>query len=113
MGLRSLLADSLRNKHWKISRCGSLSMLTKRFTLFGIFTTQENLLKIMTKKHMEFVAALIHAANQGTPPSALATLAAARFAEDNPRFDVERFLTACGNPLAPPPETINVLGGGR
>tara|TARA_R110000737_G_C14462479_1_gene465221 strand:+ start:555 stop:746 length:192 start_codon:yes stop_codon:yes gene_type:complete len=62
----------------------------------------------MTKQHFEFVASLIHAANQGTPPFALATIAAAKFAEDNPRFNTERFLAACGNPLAPPPTTINV-----
>ena len=49
-----------------------------------------------TKEHFEFTAALINAANNGTPASALATLAAAKFAKDNPRFDEERFKVACG-----------------
>ena len=49
-----------------------------------------------TKKDFEFVAALINAANNGTPASVLATLAAAKFAKDNPRFDEERFKAACG-----------------
>jgi len=49
-----------------------------------------------TKKDFEFVAALINAANNGTPAPVLATLAAAKFAEDNPRFDVDRFKAACG-----------------
>jgi hypothetical protein len=65
-------------------------------------------IKIMTKQHFEFVASLIHAANQGTPASVLAMIAVAKFEEDNPRFDAERFLDACGNPLAPPPEVIDV-----
>jgi hypothetical protein len=51
-----------------------------------------------TKEHFEFTAALINAANNGTPAFVLATLAAAKFAEDNPRFDVERFKAACGVP---------------
>ena len=63
---------------------------------------------IMTKKHFELVASLINAANQGAPASDLALLAVAKFEKDNPRFDAERFLTACGDPLAPPPDTINV-----
>ena len=45
---------------------------------------------------MEFVAALINAANNGTPAPVLATLAAAKFAEANPRFDADRFKRACG-----------------
>jgi len=49
-----------------------------------------------TKKDFEFVAALINAANNGTPAPVLATLAAAKFAEDNPRFDADRFKRACG-----------------
>ena len=49
-----------------------------------------------TKKDFEFTAALINAANNGTPASVLATLAAAKFAKDNPRFDVDRFKRACG-----------------
>jgi hypothetical protein len=62
----------------------------------------------MTKKHFELVASLINAANQGAPASDLALLAVAKFEEDNPRFDAERFLDACGNPLAPPPEVIAI-----
>jgi len=60
-----------------------------------------------TKRHFEFTAALINAANNGTPAPVLATLAAAKFAEDNPRFDADRFKRACGltwgeieNPMA-------------
>ena len=49
-----------------------------------------------TKAHFEFTAALINAARNGTPASVLATLAAAQFAKDNPRFDVDRFKRACG-----------------
>ena len=55
-----------------------------------------------TKEHFEFTAALINAANNGTPASVLTTLAVAKFEQDNPRFDAERFVIACGNPLAPP-----------
>ena len=53
----------------------------------------------VTKEHFEFTAALINAAANGTPAPVLATLAAAKFAKDNPRFDVDRFKTACGVPL--------------
>ena len=49
-----------------------------------------------TKKDFEFTAALINAARNGTPAAVLATLAAAQFAEGNPRFDVDRFKRACG-----------------
>ena len=49
-----------------------------------------------TREHFEFTAALINAANNGTPAFALATLAAAKFAKDNPRFDSDRFKRACG-----------------
>ena len=49
-----------------------------------------------TKEHFEFTAALISAARNGTPASVLATLAAAKFAKDNPRFDEDRFKRACG-----------------
>ena len=51
---------------------------------------------MQTKKDFEFTAALINAANNGTPAAVLATLAAAHFAKDNPRFDVDRFKAACG-----------------
>ena len=50
----------------------------------------------MTRKHFEFTAALINAARNGTPASVLATLAAAKFAKGNPRFDADRFKRACG-----------------
>ena len=49
-----------------------------------------------TKKHFEFTAALINAARNGTPAPVLAILAAAKFTEDNPRFDADRFKRACG-----------------
>jgi hypothetical protein len=49
-----------------------------------------------TKKDFEFTAALINAALNGVAPEHLATMAAAKFAEDNPRFDVDRFKRACG-----------------
>ena len=49
-----------------------------------------------TKRNFEFTAALINAARNGTPASVLATLAAAQFAKDNPRFDADRFKRACG-----------------
>ena len=49
-----------------------------------------------TKEHFEFTAALISAARNGVPADALATLAAAKFAKDNPRFDSDRFKRACG-----------------
>ncbi len=65
----------------------------------------------MTKQHFEFVASLINAANNGVAPAHLATLAAAKFAKDNPRFDEGKFLAACGNPLPPPPATIEVRDG--
>ena len=50
----------------------------------------------MTKQHFEFVASLINAANNGVAPAHLATLAAAKFTKDNPRFDKGRFYNACG-----------------
>jgi len=71
-------------------------------------TIKLNTYYIMTKQHFEFIASLINAANQGAPASKLALLAVAKFEQDNPRFDAERFLTACGNPLAPPPEEIDL-----
>ena len=49
-----------------------------------------------TKKDFEFTAALINAALNGVAPEHLATIAAAKFTEDNPRFDVDRFKRACG-----------------
>jgi hypothetical protein len=49
-----------------------------------------------TKKDFEFTAALIGAAAKGVSPEALASMAADKFAEGNPRFDVDRFKRACG-----------------
>jgi len=49
-----------------------------------------------TKKDFEFTAALINAAVNGVAPEHLATMAAAKFAKDNPRFDKDKFLEACG-----------------
>ena len=49
-----------------------------------------------TKEHIEFTAALINAAQNGTPAFALAILASAKFAEDNPDFNAYRFKEACG-----------------
>ena len=62
----------------------------------------------MTKQHFEFVASLINAAHNGTDPVHIATMAAAAFAKDNPRFDEARFLAACGTHLPPPPEVIEI-----
>jgi len=50
----------------------------------------------MTKKHMEFVAALILASRDGVSAENLAIMAAATFIEENPRFDPKRFFKACG-----------------
>ena len=62
----------------------------------------------MTKQHFEFVASLINAANKGVAPQHLATLAAAKFAKDNPRFDKGRFYNACGlcSDGTPKPERV-------
>ena len=49
-----------------------------------------------TKKDFECTAALINAAVNGVAPEHLATMAAAKFAKDNPRFDKDKFLEACG-----------------
>jgi hypothetical protein len=66
-------------------------------------TIKLNTYYIMTKKHLEFLAALINAAHNGTSAETLATLAAAYCADTNPRFDEARFLVACGTHLPPPP----------
>jgi hypothetical protein len=50
---------------------------------------------IMTKKDFEFVAALISAVRDFNDRQTLAVLAGAKFAKDNPRFDVDRFNAAC------------------
>ena len=52
-----------------------------------------------TKANFEFTAALINAAANGVAPKHLATLAAAKFAKDNPRFDKERFMAACDSSM--------------
>ena len=49
-----------------------------------------------TKAHFEFTATLISAARNGVAPEHLATMAAAKFKKDNPRFDADRFKAACG-----------------
>ena len=49
-----------------------------------------------TKRNFEFTAALISAARNGVAAENLATMAAAAFAKDNPRFDADRFKRACG-----------------
>jgi|TARA_R110000851_G_scaffold48993_1_gene118080 hypothetical protein len=59
-----------------------------------------------TKQTFEFTATLIKAVNEGASAADLALLAVSKFEQDNPRFDAERFLDACGNPLAPPPTCI-------
>ena len=50
----------------------------------------------MTKQHFEFVASLINAASKGVDANHIATMAAAKFSKDNPRFDEGKFLAACG-----------------
>jgi len=50
----------------------------------------------MTKKHFEFVAALINAAKNGADAENLAILAADKFSAENPLFDEKKFLAACG-----------------
>ena len=50
----------------------------------------------MNKKHFEFVASLIKFANNGTPASVLAAVAADRFTKETPSFDADRFKRACG-----------------
>ena len=66
----------------------------------------------MTKQHFEFVASLINAANNGVAPAHLATLAAAKFTKDNPRFDEGKFFAACGThePHEPQPARAPMLG---
>jgi hypothetical protein len=64
----------------------------------------------MTKQHFEFVASLINAAFNGVAPQHLATLAAAKFAQDNPRFDKDKFLSACGFCADGTPKPERVFG---
>ena len=54
------------------------------------------ILMTATKAHFEFTATLISAARNGVAPEHLATMAAAKFKKDNPRFDADRFKRACG-----------------
>ena len=49
----------------------------------------------MTKKHFEFVAALISAVKDMRNRTDLAILAAAKFEKENSRFDRDIFLEAC------------------
>ena len=54
----------------------------------------------MTKKDFEFVAALISAVRDFNDRQMLAILASAKFAKENPRFKVEKFMAAAGvNPV--------------
>lgn len=55
----------------------------------------------MTRKHFEFIAATIaamptHAATLRTQKRSCALAFADALAKENPRFDRERFLKACG-----------------
>lgn len=55
----------------------------------------------MTKKHYEAIARIMHYDTQGDTKAEnarvnTAQLLASYFATDNPRFDRERFLQACG-----------------
>ena len=54
-----------------------------------------------TKQNFEFTAALIHAFKNGASAYSLALIANAKFEKENPRFDSERFLKACGVELKP------------
>ena len=56
----------------------------------------------MTKKHFAFVAALINAAKNGVAAENLATLAAAKFSAENPRFDEKKFFAACDTKFPQP-----------
>ena len=49
----------------------------------------------MTKKHFEFVAALLSAVEEIGNLNNLALLAAAKFERENQRFDRDVFLAAC------------------
>ena len=70
--------------------------------------TKPQPIKIMTKKHFEFIASLIKASNDGVPAFGLQEIACGYFMNDNPRFDADRFRDACGNPLPAPPDEIIV-----
>jgi hypothetical protein len=51
----------------------------------------------MTKKHYEAIASIIeYYAHDTTVYNALANRLADYFAQDNPKFDRQRFLKACG-----------------
>ena len=54
-----------------------------------------------TEKHFEFIASIIHSAKRGASPLTLALIADAKFKSENPRFDSEKFLKACGVELKP------------
>ena len=63
--------------------------------------------KNMTKKDYIKVAKIIKTTSLGYPQRAsLAASFASMFQEDNPRFDVQRFLDACGQLLPPSVESI-------
>ena len=61
----------------------------------------------MTKKDYIKVAKIIKTTSLGYPQRAsLAASFASMFQEDNTRFDVQRFLDACGQLLPPPIEEL-------
>ena len=49
-----------------------------------------------TKSNFECTAAIINAARTGVPATQIADLASGYFAVDNPRFDKDKFMAACG-----------------
>ena len=54
---------------------------------------------MLTRQHFEAVAQVLKAYPKGAPTASQAKLAEAvadMFAQDNPRFERGRFLTACG-----------------
>jgi hypothetical protein len=62
-----------------------------------------------TKEHFEFIAALIHSAKRGTSAYCLALIADAKFKSDDPSFDSEKFLKACGVEMKPEKGTAVAL----
>ena len=59
---------------------------------------------------MELVASLINAAHNGVAAEHIATMAAASFAKENPRFDEARFFAACGTHQPSPPKESEARG---
>ena len=50
----------------------------------------------MTKKHFQMVAQVVSAIDNGDTRSEVALNFASEFQKENPRFDINRFLKACG-----------------